>query len=67
MFKKPNLQRPEATVLNYTKYTGEELKPHFRKGSMVAYQLPSLVNGQLIERKKPMAMCSSVKFTQQST
>jgi hypothetical protein len=45
-------------------YMGEELKPHFRVGSMDAFALPSLVNGQLLERKAPVAMCSTIKFTQ---
>jgi hypothetical protein len=49
--------------LNQT-YTGEELKPHFRQGSMHAFTLPSIVNGILLERKRPVAMSSRIKFTQ---
>lgn len=45
-------------------YMGEELKPHFRAGSMRAFDLPSLVNGQLLERKAPVAMSSHIKFVQ---
>lgn len=45
-------------------YKGEELKPHFRVGSMDAFALPSLVNGKFLKRKAPVAMSSRIKFTQ---
>ncbi len=45
-------------------YMGEELKPHFRVGSMQAFGLSSLVNGKIVDRKAPVAMSSRIKFTQ---